>query len=60
MKLEIKTEPVCVTIVTLAALLAIVTTQDHSTRVDFAEGWYAITIVTFILILSIGHIIRKL
>jgi hypothetical protein len=49
-----------VTIVTLAALLAIVTIQVHSRRVDFAEGWYAITLVTFILILSIGHITRKL
>ncbi len=60
MKLEIKTKPVCVTIITLAAFLAIVAIQVHCTRVDFAEGWYAITVITFILILSIGHITRKL
>jgi hypothetical protein len=58
--MEIQTEPVCVTIVTLAALLAIVTIQVHGTRVDFAEGWYPITVITFTLILSIRHITRKL
>jgi hypothetical protein len=60
MKLEIKTRPVCVTIITFAALLAIIAIQVHGTRIDFAEGWYAITIITFIVILSIGHITRKL
>jgi hypothetical protein len=60
MKFEIKSESVCVTIVTLADLLAIVAIQVHGTRVDFAEGWYAITVVTFIAVLSIGHITRKL
>jgi hypothetical protein len=60
MNFGIETKPVCVNIVTLAALLAIVKIQVHGTRVGFADGWYTITIATFILVLSIGHITRKL
>jgi hypothetical protein len=59
MKLKIKTKPACVTIVTLAALFAILTIQVHG-MIDFAEGCYAITIVIFILILPIGYITRIL
>jgi hypothetical protein len=58
MKFEIKTKPVWVTIVTLAALAAIVTVQVHGTRYDFSEGWYTITVIVFVLVQSIDYITK--
>jgi hypothetical protein len=50
MKFEIKTKPVCMTIITLAALTAIITVQVHGTRYDCSKGWYPITVVVFVLV----------
>ncbi len=53
MNFKIKTEPVCVCIVTIAALTAI-----NRMEYNFSEGWYTITVITFVLILAVSYIAK--
>ncbi len=72
MKFEIKTDILCVTIVTVAAFFTIATIQIYNTTIAIIEiygsrvkfsgeyhGWFPIIVTIVILIISLNHIVGK-
>ncbi len=57
MKFEIKMEPVCVVVVAVLCYISIVIIATFD-KVEPYENWYPITLLTFILFLSITYIMK--
>jgi hypothetical protein len=60
MKIEIKTDALCVTIITVATCTAVVATQVYGTQTDFSEGWYPWTIVPVIHLILLRYLAKTI